>query len=178
MTDLPAPLWRPIIGWPYEISPDGRVRSVDRIRRDGRRHKGRVLRTQILRAGYRYAYLCKDRRERNVAVHILVLTAFVGPRPKGMVCRHLDGDRLNNRVENLCWGTPEENSDDMDRHGTRVRGSRHFFAKLSEADAVAIFKRMAAGANGPSLAREYGVTHRIIYCIKNRILWRHATEGL
>src|SRR5262245_15940652 len=36
-------------------------------------------------------------------IHHLVLEAFVGPRPPGMVCRHLDGDPAHNHVENLRW---------------------------------------------------------------------------
>ena len=40
-------------------------------------------------------------KKRRRYVHRLVLEAFVGPCPEGMVCRHLDGDRTNNRVENL-----------------------------------------------------------------------------
>ncbi|KKK63458.1 hypothetical protein LCGC14_2994060 [marine sediment metagenome] len=39
----------------------------------------------------------------GVSIHTLVLTAFVGPRPKGYCCHHKNGDRADNRLENLEW---------------------------------------------------------------------------
>jgi hypothetical protein len=36
-------------------------------------------------------------------VHVLVLEAFAGPRPPGAVGRHLNGDKLDNRIKNLKW---------------------------------------------------------------------------
>jgi hypothetical protein len=50
-------------------------------------------------------------------VNRLVLEAFVGTPLPGQVCRHLDGDKTNNRVENLCWGSTRENNLDIVRHG-------------------------------------------------------------
>src|SRR5580765_1006210 len=58
-----------------------------------------------------------NRTVRRKIAH-LVLEAFVGLRPLGMVCRHLDGDRNNNNLSNLAWGTPSENVRDSVLHGT------------------------------------------------------------
>jgi hypothetical protein len=52
-----------------------------------------------------------------VYVHHLILLAFVGPRPEGCVTRHLDDDKANNRLGNLCYGTSTENNYDMVRNG-------------------------------------------------------------
>lgn len=38
----------------------------------------------------------------------LVLETFVGPKPKGMKCIHLDGDLENNRLDNLVWGPKDD----------------------------------------------------------------------
>lgn len=51
-------------------------------------------------------------------VHDLVLRAFTGAPQTGQVCRHLDGNGLNNLLSNLCWGTYSENSSDAMQHGT------------------------------------------------------------
>ncbi len=56
-------------------------------------------------------------RGSHYPVHRLMLETFVGPRPEGYICRHLDGDPTNNHLSNLCWGTPRENYDDTIRHG-------------------------------------------------------------
>lgn len=51
-------------------------------------------------------------------VHRLVLEAFIGPCPDGMVGCHTDGDPLNNRLDNLRWDTPSNNNRDKRAHGT------------------------------------------------------------
>lgn len=51
-------------------------------------------------------------------VHRLVLQAFVGPCPDGQQVRHLDGDKENNNLRNLRYGTGAENTADKVRHGT------------------------------------------------------------
>lgn len=57
-----------------------------------------------------------DKKVRVVPIYRLLLETFVGPRPEGMVCRHLDGDSLNDDLGNLCWGTYLENTQDMTKH--------------------------------------------------------------
>lgn len=53
----------------------------------------------------------------------IVLIATIGPRPTpGHECCHWDGDPTNNRLDNLRWGTPEENQADSKRHA-RERAS-------------------------------------------------------
>lgn len=57
---------------------------------------------------------------RDAPVHQLILFAFVGPKPDGMECRHLNGKASDNRIKNLAWGTRRENVHDAIRHGTFV----------------------------------------------------------
>lgn len=118
--------WRPIPGYEglYEVSAHGQVRSLDRIivGSDGvpQRRKGKIL-AQITHNKYGHQIVglrSGHQRKKKIFVHRLVLTAFVGAREEGEVCRHLDGDSRNNHVSNLAWGTHEENMADMKRHGT------------------------------------------------------------
>lgn len=53
---------------------------------------------------------------KTFSVHKLVLTAFVGPCPEGMECRHLNGIKTDCRLKNLEWGTQEENVQDNRDH--------------------------------------------------------------
>jgi len=48
----------------------------------------------------------------------LLLDTFIAPRPLNAVCRHLNGDSLNDNLENLCWGSQKENIKDALKHGT------------------------------------------------------------
>lgn len=97
---------------------------------------GRVRRGEEIVSPYRYKYLTVglpvgDRRHPK-RIHRLVLTAFVGPCPVGMVCCHNNGDRHDNRLENLRWDTPASNVNDMRIHGTIASGDRSGSRKYPE----------------------------------------------
>jgi hypothetical protein len=114
-------VWKSIPGYKqYEVSNLGNVRSVDRWVRFGKTEslrftKGQVIRKCINNNGYEQVTLC---RETGRHVHHLVLLAFVGPRPNGMEALHGDGNKANNRLDNLRYGTRSENQHDRAKHGT------------------------------------------------------------
>jgi hypothetical protein len=119
----PAEAWLPVPGYEgvYEVSDLGRVRSVDRTV-TGRAGSPRPLRGKILRPymsrGYEIIQLARFGRREYRPVHRLVLLAYVGPPPLGHEACHGDGDRVNNRLANLRWGTKSENMQDKLLHGT------------------------------------------------------------
>lgn len=116
--------WRPVPGHPeYEISNAGRLRSLDRIDRNGRFRAGRLVRLRR-RPTRIEVVLSRDGMRRYTALSHLVLLAFVGPRPDGSECCHRDGDFTNNSAENLYWGTHSENLYDQVRHGTHPHASK------------------------------------------------------
>lgn len=126
---MSAEAWRPVAEVPgYEVSDRGRVRSVARTvaRSNGipQRVAARVLAPHTSTTGYRAVRLCRDGRPIPRKVHALVAAAFIGPRPEGLEVRHLNGDRLDNRAENLAYGTRSENMRDAVRHGTHVAARR------------------------------------------------------
>lgn len=126
-----------------------------------------------------YGYMVVQLGHRNRRkIHQLVLAAFVGPCPAGMQCRHLNGDRADNRPENLKWGTPRENAADQERHGTKVRGEAQGLAKLTEADVLDLVARHEAGETVAAIARSLDVDKSTIYRILNGETWRHVTERL
>lgn len=120
MNDFEA--WRAIAGFEGFYS----VSNIGRVRRDAPAQNswpGRILKTAINASGYRLVSLYRPGyRGACREIHALVAQAFLGPRPDGMHTRHLDGDSLNNCVENLAYGTPSENAQDRIAHG-RNRGA-------------------------------------------------------
>lgn len=116
--------WLPVVGYEgsYEVSDLGRVRSLDRYVPQGDHRKlchGQMLQPGRHRKGHLYVRLgAASRGETNTWIHHLVLHAFVGPRPPGLECRHLNGNPADNRVCNLKWGTASENVLDKQLHGT------------------------------------------------------------
>lgn len=118
--------WRPVLGYEgsYEVSDLGRVRSLDRMSSHGRRLRGRVLTALQGSGGYLQVGLHRDGEQRSALVHRLVLTSFIGPAPDGCETLHGDGDRSNNALANLKWGTRTENAQDRLRHGTNTNAAK------------------------------------------------------
>lgn len=110
----PGEEWRPVVGYErtYAVSNLGRVYSLPRPRT-----KGGILRGSVDSHGYRRVALVQDGKQRTRRVHILVMRAFVGPAPEGMEILHKDGDPANPRLDNLRYGTHQENGLDASRHG-------------------------------------------------------------
>lgn len=184
---MSAELWRPVPGYEgrYEVSDLGRVRSLDRVRRQwvqrGKKripresvHRGRVLTPGQTAAGYLSVALSGPDGVRSELVHRLVLQAFSGEPEPGMHGRHLNGNPLDNRLSNLEWGTPKQNAADKARHGTEVRGSRRATARLTEQDIPAIFRMAAQGVSQREIAESYGVSAPTISCVLSRKTWRHV----
>jgi len=115
----------------YEISEDGAIR--------GNTRNGLTYRKWDTSERYPRVSLCLPngtviyRR-----VHILVLEAFVGPRPKGMVARHIDDDPLNCRRSNLRWGTRAENTEDRHKNKGWGGGEANHCSKLTNAQVLEI----------------------------------------
>lgn len=122
--------WKDVPGYEglYEISDGGQVRTKKRTWFSGPEHRiARSVKTKLKavqpdKNGYMRVTLSKKGKKRRVSVHTLVLNAFVGPAPAGQECRHLDGDNGNNKLDNLCWGTPKQNAADRKKHGTQTGG--------------------------------------------------------
>src|SRR3990167_11158931 len=94
--------WRTIDGWPHEVSSLGRVRRG----LSGSTCPGRLV--QPIREYVRVS-LRRDRRQTAHPVHRLVADAFLGSRPPGHQINHKNGNKTDNRAENLEWVTRNEN---------------------------------------------------------------------
>lgn len=168
MSDGKTETWKSVVGYEgyYDVSDLGNVRSVDRFikffsrwgSRMGRFHEGVSLKSQPGNFNYPTVSLNMGGRKKTHRVHSLVLAAFVGPRPRGMGCRHLDGDPQNSVLENLLWGTQKENTQDTVRHGRSARGEKNPMSKLKTWQVRLIKKSLELeNFSKKDLANIYGV---------------------
>jgi hypothetical protein len=147
-------MWLPLPADPFIfVSEDGELVSLHH-------RPGRILKTSPS-GEYQGVKIAGITRH----IHRLVCETFYGPRPD-MVVRHLDGDRRNNRLGNLVWGTHGENSEDQRRHGTRMYGERNPMARLTRASVNQMRELRASGRTFKSIAKQFGVSamtaHRAI----------------
>lgn len=111
-----------------------------------------------------------DGKEVTMHVHRLVLLAFVGPPPEGMVCRHFpDGSRANCRLDNLQWGTWKENSNDRIAHGTECKGEDNPTAKLTDAQVVQIRDLHGQGLSQRKIGKLIGTCQANVWYIVHNI---------
>lgn len=108
--------WLPVAGFEhaYEVSDQGRVRSLDRVvtYSTGAKHlhKGRTLKADYCPRGYRRVVLCdREKRKHTTPVHRIVARAFLGPLPDGCHVDHIDNNPSNNALSNLEAVDPSEN---------------------------------------------------------------------
>ena len=101
------------------------------------------------------------------------MEAFVGPCPPGMEVRHFpDRDPTNNRLDNLQYGTRQENMEDRTIHGTDNRGERSGRAKLTE-EKVRQIRQLCAEKKylQTEIAKMFEVSVRTISNIHRRVNW-------
>ncbi len=110
-------LWKPLLEYKgIEVSSIGRIRKAANKRR-----KERIL-TEFPkdRDGYCRCSVQKlDGTWTSQPVHRLVAKAFIPNTENKQAVNHIDGNRQNNRVENLEWVTPKENVIHSFRFGSR-----------------------------------------------------------
>jgi NUMOD4 motif-containing protein/HNH endonuclease len=126
-------IWMPVPGYEgfYEVSDLGRIYSHRRWTRAGTRG-GRILKPAwdggTKSKPHQFVSLFRDGngKGKQYFVHRLVLLAFVGEPPDGMIGCHRDDDPANNCLENLRWDTPSENMRDCIRNGNHNHADKRF----------------------------------------------------
>jgi|ERR1041385_2678668 hypothetical protein len=194
--------WLPVVGWEefYEVSSMGRIRSAKR--RWGTTAK-KILAGRVLRDGYPYIWLVDGSKQRKqvVAIHRLICRAFHGEPPPGHEVNHIDGVRTNNAADNLEWVTRSQNL----KHGWKLHphppftdedkrkiseaaikrfkehpeqkmcGEKNPLSILTNQQVLEIKRRLAHGAIGRRLAKEFGVSPQYISAINRNKKWRSIT---
>src|SRR5690606_24723550 len=102
---------------------------------------------------------------RRIFAHRLICEAFHGAAPfPGATVDHLDGDRRNNRPENLEWVSRSENTRRQNADGRGApRGERHPCARLSDFQASAIFRLRQDGWRTAEIIKLLGVSRTLVY---------------
>ena len=121
-TELLATRFRPIPGYEdcYGIDTEGNVYSF----------KNNVcLKQYLTNSGYLSVHLCKDGKRTTCNVHRLVAITYIPRVQEKNQIDHIDTNKKNNRVDNLRWCTPKENTNNVltlkYRMENALRGEQH-----------------------------------------------------
>ena len=135
-------VWKEILGYNgrYKVSNNGRVIN----------NKGRILKVDINQKGYARVQLTKDGKKTNAKVHRLVANAFI-PNPYNLPqVNHINEDKLDNRVGNLCW---VDNRTNMMLNTNRTCRRRPVEAYAIDGKKIGSFKSIAAASRATGIDR-------------------------
>lgn len=128
---------------------------------------GGILKPSLRRDGYYFITPCINSKTKMVTVHSAVMAAFVGARPVGYEINHKDGNKINNRLDNLEYCTPSENS----RHAKSVLNKR---CKLSADNVKEIRDLLAGNISRKRIAETFSVSISVIDHIATGYSWSYV----
>lgn len=175
-------IWKDIPGYEglYEASDQGRVKSLDRVVYSSNGYfssiKGVILKPYSSDKFYKQVWLYKNGKRKIFCVHKLILLTFKGPTSHKIITRHLDSNKHNNCLSNLCYGTYSENEADKIRAGTDLRGIKAPCNKLKEEDVFLIRKYKKEGGKTGKIAKYFNVSPSAICDIQANRTWAWLLE--
>ena len=109
-------IWKDIAGYEgrYMVSNFGRVKSMRYLAHDGEK----IMKSVRHHTGYMIVSLGRKPRK-NFLVHVLVANAFIENKDNKPYVNHIDGNKANNKTENLEWVMAKENTSHAIKTGLR-----------------------------------------------------------
>jgi hypothetical protein len=163
-------IWKDVVGYEsiYEISNFGNVKSF-------KYGKEKIRKLRNDKDGYLLINLCKDKKVKTFKIHRLVAQAFIPNPDNKPQINHIDGNKSNNKVDNLEWVTNKENSKHaVEKLLRNTKGENHHNVKLRNYQVLNIRKKYATGKyKRKDIADEYQVSITLIGFIINRKIWKH-----
>ena len=166
-------IWKDVQGYEgqYQVSNLGRVKSIKRKLNNGRTVNEKMLNSSSKKKT-QDGYLMVALAGKTFRVNRLVAAAFIPNPDNKPVVNHIDGDKENNKADNLEWTTISENMLHAYRCGlkTAMIGEKNTNAKLTKEQVKAIRNEYVPyskkyGSN--ALAKKYNVSNVTITNIVN-----------
>ncbi len=157
----------------YYVYPDGKIWS---------KALNRLTNARKDKSGYYVFNVAEENGNRHkIRLHRLVLMTFDRKPKRGEIGRHLNDIKSDNRIENLEWGTHQDNVDDMMRNDTVARGEDVYTAKLTEKIVKRLMKEYKPNMNADEFAFKFIEKHKLevstrtILSVLRGKYWTHVT---
>lgn len=174
--------WRDIPGWQgyYQASSLGRIRSMDRKVKIGRTNplrRGKVLSPGFNDKGYKLVVLCREGKNRTRLLHRLVAQAFI-ENPLGLAeVDHVNLVKTDNRADNLCWVTRQENMVRAVKSGA-FKPEKHRLVKLTRNQVDSIRYMSLLGFERAELCSIFGIKKNALRSIVLGLTWKDHGANL
>lgn len=168
--------WLPVVGFEgrYEVSNFGNVRSITWASRWGVNNfrTPRPCKPWRSKEGY-FSVKLSDGNGNYFGRRIcrLVASAFIRQPNSGEQVNHLDGNKQNDRAENLEWTTPLGNIRHAINSGLIKGGEARSFPQKLNREKVTQIRAMIGLLSKQKIADAFGVSKRTIEDIKTRKTW-------
>lgn len=151
------------------------------VDREGRiwNKQGKEKAQFISKDGYPQVVIWKNNKGTFKLVHRFVAKAFI-PNPENKPCvNHIDGNKANNKVENLEWVTYSENTLHALEMGLKVpeQGEDVHNAKITNEQAVEICELLMEGLGPKEVAKRLCVSVNTVQSIRRKVTWKTISEG-
>ena len=153
-----------IADFDYEVDRQG---NIYRIGNDKPKYQS------VNRDGYKVVGLWKNNKSTAKTVHRLIALAFL-PNPENIPCvNHINGDKQDNRLENLEWATYSENTIHSFENGLQVapKGEEVYNAKHTNEQIHETCKLMEEGLRNIEIIEKLGVPKSLLKNIRNGRSW-------
>jgi len=165
-------VWKQIKGYEgrYLVSNYGRIKSMPNKSWSTERILKPVNQT------YSFIDLCKDGKVKKLTIHRIVANAFIDNPLNKPDVNHINGNKHDNRLENLEWVTKSENQ----RHAVKLglincKGTKNSQSKLSEEKVIKIYN---SDMRTSELSKIYNISPSTICDIRHNRSWTHITNNL
>ena len=176
--------WKDIIGYEglYQVSNLGRVKSMNRViyYSDGRKfnYYSQILKVNINKRNYNnnIVHLYKNGIRKAIPVHRLVATSFIVNNDNLPEVNHIDGNRNNNKVENLEWSSRKDNMKHAFDNGLINNiGINHGNNIYAESQIIEVKKLLLLKLPHKQIEEITGVKKGTIEQISRNKQWKHIT---
>lgn len=175
-------MWKGVFGYEglYEVSSFGAVKSIGRNKSVGNNggiyNLGDILLKPRKSRGYNVVVLCKLGKTKNFLVHRLVAGAFLENKDNKATVNHINGNKTDNRLENLEWATSSEQQRHALSTGLRdkTKGEKSNLAKLKEEDIFEIRRLYKTGFyRMGNIAKKFNIAKNTVNSIVHSYTWKH-----
>lgn len=155
----------------YQISDYGRIFTKRRLI-GNQIYYGKELIPQLTKDGYLKVTLCKNGICKKYYLHRLVATNFLENLNNLSQVNHKDGNKLNNKIDNLEWCSKQDNQKHAVKEGLMQHGQDRPSSKLTESQVLEIYK-LKGVLKAQDIANIYNVSKNTICCILRGSKWKY-----